>query len=182
MAVKIRLQRHGRKARPFYHIVVADSRAKRDGKFIEKLGTYNPITNPATVTLDVDKSVDWLLKGAQPTNTARSILSYKGVMMKKHLLGGVAKGAFDEVEMEKRFNAWLEEKEGKINAKKEGLEKAAQEDKAAKLEAERKIAEARIVIEEEVVVEETTEETVEEATAKTIDDVAAEASQEENAE
>lgn len=182
MAVKIRLQRHGRKARPFYHIVVADSRAKRDGKFIEKLGTYNPITNPATVTLDVDKSVDWLLKGAQPTNTARSILSYKGVMMKKHLLGGVAKGAFDEAEMEKRFNAWLEEKEGKINAKKEGLEKAAQEDKAAKLEAERKIAEARIVVEEEVVVEETTEETVEEATAKTIDDVAAEASQEENAE
>ena len=94
MATKIRLQRHGRKAKPIYKIVVADERAKRDGKFIEKLGLYNPNTNPATIELNFDRAVDWMMKGAQPTNTARAILSYKGVMMKKHLLGGIAKGAF----------------------------------------------------------------------------------------
>lgn len=182
MAVKIRLQRHGRKGRPFYHIVVADSRVKRDGKVIEKLGTYNPITNPATIDLDVDKAVDWLQKGAQPTNTARNILSYKGAMLKKHLLGGVAKGAFDEAEMEKRFNAWLEDKENQVNAKKEGLSKKAEDEKAARLEAEKKVADARVTVEE--VVEEAaaeteaaTEEVVEEA-AKTIEDVAAEAAEE----
>lgn len=118
MSVKIRLQRHGKKGKPFYHIVVADSRAKRDGRFIQKLGTYNPITNPATIDLDVNAAVDWLNKGAQPTDTARAILSYKGALYKKHLLGGVAKGAFDEAEAEKRFNAWLEEKEAKVQGKK----------------------------------------------------------------
>lgn len=179
MAVKIRLQRHGRKGRPFYHIVVADSRVKRDGKFIEKLGTYNPITNPATIDLDVDKAVDWLQKGAQPTNTARSILSYKGAMLKKHLLGGVAKGAFDEAEMEKRFNAWLEDKENQINTKKEGLSQKAEDEKAARLAAEKKIADARVAVEEEVVEEAPAAEgeATEEA-AQTIDDVAAEASEE----
>lgn len=175
MAVKIRLQRHGRKGRPFYYIVVADSRVKRDGKIIEKLGTYNPITNPATIDLNVDKAVDWLQKGAQPTNTARNILSYKGAMLKKHLLGGVAKGAFDEAEMEKRYAAWLEEKEGLINAKKDGLSKKAEDEKAARLEAERKVSEARVAVEEpeaEEVAEEATEE------AQTIDDVAEEAAAE----
>lgn len=106
MATRIRLQRHGRKGKPFFHIVVADSRAKRDGRFIEKLGTYNPITNPATIELNVDAAVKWLMTGAQPTDTARALLSYKGAYMKKHLLGGVAKGAFNEEEAEKRFAAW----------------------------------------------------------------------------
>lgn len=144
MSVKIRLQRHGKKGKPFYHIVVADSRAKRDGKFIQKLGTYNPIANPAIIELDVDASVDWLNKGAQPTDTARAILSYKGALYKKHLQGGVAKGAFDEAEAERRFNAWLEEKEAKIQGKKDGLAKSKEEAKKAALEAEQKVNEARI--------------------------------------
>ncbi len=156
MPVKIRLQRHGKKGKPFYHIVVADSRAKRDGRFIEKLGTYNPNTNPATIELDVDGSVKWLNNGAQPTDTARAILSYKGVLLKKHLLGGVAKGAFDEAEAEKRFQAWLEQKEGKIQAKKDGLTQAQEEAKATRLAEEVKVKEARVaaVVEEEKPAEE----------------------------
>ena len=180
MAVKIRLQRHGRKGRPFYHIVVADSRVKRDGKFIDKIGTYNPITNPAIIELDVDKAVEWLDKGAQPTNTARNILSYKGALLKRHLMGGVAKGAFDEAEAEKRFNAWLEGKENQILAKKEGLTKKQQEEKAAQLEAERKVAEARKAAEapEEEVAAETEATPEAEESAQSIDDVAQEASEE----
>ena len=123
MPVKIRLQRHGKKGKPFYWIVAADSRSKRDGRFLEKLGTYNPNVNPAKIDLDVDGSVAWLGKGAQPTDTARAILSYKGVMMKKHLMAGVAKGAFNEEEAEKRFAAWMENKEGQVIDKKSGLEK-----------------------------------------------------------
>ena len=115
MAVKIRLARHGKKAAPFYHIVAADSRAPRDGKFIEKLGTYNPITNPATIELNFERALDWLMKGAQPTDTCRAILSYKGVLYKKHLLGGVAKGAFSESDAEAKFNKWMEEKLGKLS-------------------------------------------------------------------
>ena len=107
MSVKIRLARHGKKGYAFYHIVAADSRAPRDGKFIEKLGTYNPNTNPATIELNADKALDWLQKGAQPTDTCRAILSYKGVLYKKHLLGGVAKGAFDEATAEAKFNKWM---------------------------------------------------------------------------
>ncbi|WP_018675911.1 30S ribosomal protein S16 [Riemerella columbina] len=144
MSVKIRLQRHGKKGKPFYHIVVADSRAKRDGRFIEKLGTYNPVSSPAVITLDVDAAVDWLQKGAQPTDTARAILSYKGALYKKHLLGGVAKGAFDEAEAEKRFNAWLEDKEARIQGKKEGVAKSKEEAKKAAIEAEEKVNQARI--------------------------------------
>ncbi len=144
MSVKIRLQRHGKKGKPFFHIVVADARARRDGRFIEKLGTYNPITNPATIELDVDAAVKWLNNGAQPTDTARAILSYKGAMLKKHLQGGVAKGAFDEAEAEKRFNAWLEAKESAVNAKKDGLAKSKADAKKAALEAEAKVNEARI--------------------------------------
>ncbi len=160
MPVKIRLQRHGKKGKPFYHIVVADSRAKRDGRFIERLGTYNPNTNPATIELNVDGSVKWLNNGAQPTDTARAILSYKGVMLKKHLLGGVAKGAFDEAEAEKRFQAWLEQKEGKVQAKKDGLSKAKEDAKAARLVEEVKIKEARAAaaVEAETPAEEVTEE------------------------
>ena len=144
MSVKIRLQRHGSKGKPFFHIVVADSRSRRDGKFIEKLGIYNPITNPATIELNVDSAVQWLNNGAQPTDTARAILSYKGALYKKHLQGGVAKGAFDEAEAEKRFGAWLEGKEAKVQGKVEGLSTAKSDAKKAALDAEAKVNQARI--------------------------------------
>ena len=143
MPVKIRLQRHGKKGKPFYWIVAADARAKRDGKFLEKLGTYNPNTNPATIDLDVDGSVKWLQNGAQPTDTARALLSYKGALLKHHLLGGVRKGAFSEEEAEKKFQAWLDEKAGLVNAKVEGLAKAKADAKAAALAAEKEVNEAR---------------------------------------
>lgn len=143
MPVKIRLARHGRKRRAFYHIVVADSRSPRDGRYIERIGSYNPNTNPATIDLDFDKALTWLGNGAQPTDTARAILSYEGVMMKKHLLEGVKKGAFDEAAAEEKFQAWKQEKLAKINAKKEGLSKAADEAKTARLEAEAKISSDR---------------------------------------
>ncbi|MDQ1855362.1 MULTISPECIES: 30S ribosomal protein S16 [unclassified Chryseobacterium] len=144
MSVKIRLQRHGKKGKPFFHIVVADSRARRDGRFIEKLGTYNPITNPATIELNVDSAVQWLNNGAQPTDTARAILSYKGALYKKHLQGGVAKGAFDEAEAEKRFNAWVEAKDAKVQGKVDGLATAKADAKKAAFEAEVKVNEARV--------------------------------------
>jgi small subunit ribosomal protein S16 len=121
MPVKIRLARHGRKRYAYYHIVVADSRAPRDGRYIERIGSYNPNTNPATIDLNNEKALLWLSNGAQPTDTARAILSYKGVMMKKHLLEGVKKGAFNEAEAEVRFQKWLVEKEAKIQAKKDEL-------------------------------------------------------------
>ena len=144
MSVKIRLQRHGKKGKPFYHIVVADARARRDGKFIEKLGTYNPITNPATIELNVDSAVKWLNNGAQPTDTAKAILSYKGALYKKHLAGGVAKGAFDQAEADKRFTAWVDAKEAKVQGKVDGLATAKADAKKAALEAEAKVNEARI--------------------------------------
>ena len=144
MSVKIRLQRHGKKGKPFFHIVVADARARRDGKFIEKIGTYNPVTNPAIIELNVDSAVKWLNNGAQPTDTARAILSYKGVLYKKHLLGGVAKGAVDEAEAEKRFNTWLEGKEQQVLGKKDGLKKAKEDAKKAALEAEAKVNQSRL--------------------------------------
>ena len=130
-------------AAAFYHIVAADSRAPRDGKFIEKLGTYNPNTNPATIDLDFEKALGWLQKGAQPTDTCRAILSYKGVLYKKHLLGGVAKGAFSETEAEARFNKWLGEKAGKIEAKSNKLATDAKSAEKARLAAEAKIKEER---------------------------------------
>ena len=144
MAVKIRLARHGKKGYAFYHIVAADSRAPRDGKFIEKLGTYNPNTNPATIDLCFEKALDWLQKGAQPTDTCRAILSYKGVLYKKHLLGGVAKGAFTEAEAEARFNKWLEAKAGKIEAKTNKLaaEAKVNEERAAAIAEKKAAAEA----------------------------------------
>jgi len=143
MPVKIRLARHGRKRHAYYHIVVANSRAPRDGRYIERIGSYNPNTNPATVELDFDKALDWLQKGAQPTDTARAILSYRGVLMKKHLLDGVKKGAFDEAEAEKRFEAWMTEKEAKIQAKVDRLTAESDEAYKARLEAEAKVSEAR---------------------------------------
>ncbi|MFI2741293.1 30S ribosomal protein S16 [Zhouia sp. PK063] len=143
MPVKIRLQRHGKKGKPFYWIVAADSRAKRDGKFLEKLGTYNPNTNPAQITLDVDSSVQWLQNGAQPTDTAKRILSYKGVLLKHHLLGGVAKGALTAEQVDEKFNAWLDEKEGKVSSKEADLAQAKADAKAKALEAEKEVNEKR---------------------------------------
>ncbi|NNG10831.1 MAG: 30S ribosomal protein S16 [Arenibacter sp.] len=143
MPVKIRLQRHGKKGKPFYWVVAADSRAKRDGKFLEKLGTYNPNTNPATIELDLDSSVKWLQNGAQPTDTAKRILSYKGVLLKHHLLGGVRKGALTEEQVEEKFNAWLEEKGKLVSSKVEDLAKAEADAKAKALEAEKEINEKR---------------------------------------
>lgn len=138
MATKIRLQRHGKKGKPFYHVVVADSRAPRDGKFIERIGSYNPNTNPATIVLDFEKALDWVNKGAQPTDTARAILSYKGVLYKKHLQGGVKKGAFDEAKAEELFAQWSEGKDAKIEGKKSGLAQSKEEVKKAALAAEAK--------------------------------------------
>ena len=143
MPVKIRLARHGRKKFAYYHIVVADSRAPRDGNYIERIGMYNPNTNPATIELDFDKALDWLTKGAQPTDTTRAILSYRGVMMKKHLLEGVKKGAFDETEAERRFIAWKQEKDAKIQAKVDKLNNDASTDAEKRLAAEAKVNEAR---------------------------------------
>ncbi len=143
MAVKIRLARHGKKGYAFYHIVAADSRAPRDGRFIEKLGTYNPNTNPATIDLNFERALDWLQKGAQPTDTCRAILSYKGVMMKKHLLGGVAKGAFSESDAEARFNKWLGEKEEKITGKASKLAADAKSAEKSRMSAEAKVREER---------------------------------------
>ncbi len=143
MPVKIRLQRHGKKGKPFYWVVAADSRAKRDGKFLEKIGTYNPISNPAQIELDVDAAVKWLKNGAQPTETARRILSYKGVLLKYHLLGGVAKGALTLEQAEAKFNAWLEQKTGKITSKEEKLAKDKASAKASALAAEKEANEKR---------------------------------------
>ena len=143
MPVKIRLTRQGRKKRPYYHIVVSDSRAPRDGRFIEKLGNYDPNTNPATIELDFGKSLDWVLKGAQPTDTCRAILSYKGVMYKKHLVEGVRKNAFSEEEAEKKFTLWLTGKEAKIQAKISSLDQKKTDSKTKRMEHEAKVNEAR---------------------------------------
>jgi small subunit ribosomal protein S16 len=143
MAVKIRLARKGRKKLAYYHIVVADSRSPRDGRYIEKIGKYNPLTNPATIELDFDKALGWLQNGALPSETCRAILSYKGVLIKKHLLEGVKKGAFDDAEATRRFEEWMKQNEAKIEAKKSGLEKSKEDDIAEKLENEKRINEAR---------------------------------------
>ena len=150
MPVKIRLQRHGKKGKPFYWIVAADSRSKRDGKFLEKLGTYNPNTNPATIDLKVDNSVTWLQNGAQPSDTAKRILSYKGVLLKHHLLGGVRKGALTEEQAEEKFNAWLAEKEKSVASKVDGLDKVKADAKAKALQAEKEVNEKRALAAAEV--------------------------------
>jgi ribosomal protein S16 len=143
MPVKIRLQRHGKKGKPFYWIVAANSRAKRDGKFLEKLGTYNPVSNPAQIEIDVDAAVKWLKNGAQPSDTARRILSYKGVLLKYHLLGGVAKGALTEEQAEAKFKAWLDEKANKVSSKEQKLAKEKADAKAKTLSAEKEANEKR---------------------------------------
>lgn len=143
MPARIRLQRHGKKGRPFYHIVAADVRAKRDGRYIEKIGTYNPNTNPATIDLEFDKAVDWLDKGAQPSDTARAILSYKGVLLRHHLLKGVRKGALTEAEADKRFEAWLKDKEQKVQVKVDSVSKSAAEAEKERITREKAIADER---------------------------------------
>jgi len=180
MSVKIRLQRHGKKGKPFYWIVAADARAKRDGRFLEKLGTYNPNTNPATVNLDVDGAVKWLQNGAQPTDTAKTILSYKGAMLKNHLVGGVRKGALTEEQAEEKFQAWLEEKAGKVASKEENVAKVKSEAKAKALEAEKAVNEARVAAAVEEVAPEVVEEEVAEEVAPEVveEEVAEEAAPE----
>jgi len=143
MPVKIRLQRHGRKGYAYYHIVIADSRAPRDGKFIERIGSYNPNTNPATIDLKFEKALYWLQTGAQPTDTTRNILSAEGVLMKKHLLEGVQKGAFDAAEADKRFAAWKESKESTISKTKEQLNAGKQADAKSRLAAEIEVNKAK---------------------------------------
>lgn len=165
MPVKIRLQRHGKKGNPFYWIVAADARSKRDGRYLEKLGTYNPNTNPATVEVKLDNAVNWLEKGAQPTDTARTLLSYRGVMLKHHLNGGIRKGALSQEEADKKFAAWLEEKEAKIQAKKEGLSQSESELKAKRLADEKAVSDKRLAdaaaAEAEAAAEEATAESTE---------------------
>ena len=143
MSVKIRLQRHGKKGKPFYWIVAADARSKRDGKFLEKIGTYNPTANPAIIDLNVDAAVQWLHNGAQPTDTAKAILSYKGALLKHHLDGGVRKGALTQDQADAKFTAWLDEKAGTVTAKKDGLSKAKDDAKAKAFKLEQEANERR---------------------------------------
>ncbi len=143
MATKLRLQRRGRKNHPFYQIIVADSRAPRDGKYIERIGSYNPNTNPATIILDFERALHWIQTGAQPTDTVRNILSAEGVLMKKHLLGGVAKGAFSEEEAEKRFDAWKNNKQQAAQSEKSRNEEKMRNEEKARLEAEKEVNKAR---------------------------------------
>ncbi|MDR0711088.1 MAG: 30S ribosomal protein S16 [Prevotellaceae bacterium] len=143
MAVKIRLARHGKKGHAFYHMVVADSRAPRDGKFIEKIGIYDPNTDPATVELNFERALDWLNKGAQPTETTRAILSYKGVLLRKHLDGGIKKGALTPEAAEQKFQAWIADKKLKISTKKNLLDKAKSEHHKSRLSEEAKAKEAK---------------------------------------
>jgi small subunit ribosomal protein S16 len=143
MPAKIRLQRAGKKGQPFYHIVIADGRAPRDGKFIERIGTYNPITKPAAIILDVDKAVNWLNNGAQPTDTVRAILSYKGVLYKNHLAKGVKKGALTEEQAEAKFQTWLKEKEAKIESGKNADDQAIKAEAKKRFDAEAKVKDDR---------------------------------------
>jgi small subunit ribosomal protein S16 len=179
MATRIRLQRHGRKGRPIFNIVVADSRAKRDGKFIEDLGQYNPNTNPATIDLNFERALEWMMSGAEPSNTARAILSYKGVLMKKHLLEGVKKGALTAEQVEERFAKWLNDKQSLIDGKITNLSSAASKAKSDRLkaEADANTKKAEAVAAKFAVVEEApvAEEVAEEAASEEVAEVAAEA-------
>ncbi len=143
MAVKIRLQRHGKKNFAFFHIVVADTRAPRDGRYIEQIGSYNPNTNPATIILNAERALAWLNVGAEPSLVVRRILSYEGVLLRKHLQGGVAKGALTQEQADKKFADWKAQRDAKINAKKEGLAKAAADVAKAAAEAEAKVNQER---------------------------------------
>jgi len=176
MATRIRLQRHGKKNNAFFHIVAADSRAKRDGKFIEKLGVYNPNTNPATIDINFEKTLNWVQTGAEMSDTARAILSYKGVLYKNHLLKGVTKGALTLEQVETKFNAWLADKDSKINNKVDGLAKAQAADKAARLKAEEEsnAAKAKAIEAKNTPVEEVAEVTAEAAEEVANEEVASE--------
>jgi small subunit ribosomal protein S16 len=179
MPVRIRLQRHGKKGKPFFWIVAADARSKRDGKYLEKIGTYNPNTNPATIDLNIDSAVQWLHNGAQPTDTAKAILSYKGALLKHHLDGGVRKGALTQEQADGKLATWLDAKSGKVDAKKDGLSKEQADAKAKAFKAEQVANEKRMaaiadaVKAEEVV--EVAEEVVEvEAAVEVTEEVAVE--------
>lgn len=178
MAVKLRLQRFGRKKRPFYHVVVADERAPRDGRFIERIGSYNPTTNPAIIELNVDRAVNWLQNGAQPTDTVRAILSYKGALYKNHLLNGVRKGVLSMEDADVKFAEWLDSKTGQIDSKKQKLADAkAAKDKEV-LEREARIREARekeIMLKNSPLAEEVVESESSEAGDQTEAEVSAEA-------
>lgn len=143
MPTKIRLQRHGKKGSAFFHIVIADGRAPRDGKFIEKLGTYNPTTNPATIDINTDRALYWLQTGAQPTDTCRAILGYRGVLYKNHLAKGVTKGALTQEQADAKFEKWVAEKENKINSKKEKLSTSKSDAYKQRMAAEAKAKEAK---------------------------------------
>jgi len=194
MSVKIRLQRHGKKGKPFYWVVAADARSKRDGKYLEKIGTYNPNTNPATIDLNLDSAVKWLHNGAQPTDTARAILSYKGALLKHHLDGGVRKGALTQEQADAKLSTWLDEKAGKVDAKKDGLSKAQADAKAKAFKAEQDVNAKRLAaaakaeadaiaanapVEEEAAEVEATDEAVAEVEAATEEAPAAEENNEE---
>ena len=144
MATRLRLQRRGRKNYPFYQIIVADSRAPRDGKYIERIGSYNPNTNPATITLDFERALHWLQTGAEPSDTVRNILSREGVLMKKHLLGGVAKGAFTEEEADRKYEEWIANKHKDIESVKTAEEEKERAEEKARLDAEKKANQARL--------------------------------------
>ena len=169
MPVKIRLQRHGKKGKPFYWLVAADARAKRDGRYLEKIGTYNPNTNPATVDLDIDAAVKWLENGAQPTDTARTLLSYRGALLKHHLQGGVNKGALTQEDADAKFEAWLEDKGNRIQAKVDGLSKEEAKAQADAFAAEKAVNEKRVsdakALEEEAATEAAAAVAAEEAAA-----------------
>lgn len=180
MATKIRLQRHGRKGYAFYSIVIADVKAPRDGKFIEKIGTYNPNTNPATIDLNFDRALNWVIKGAQPTDTVRNILSNEGVYMKKHLLGGITKGAFGEAEAEAKFEAWKNNKQTGLATLKAKNAEAKKAETKARLDAEKKVneekakalAEKKATEEAAKVTEEKTEDSAEAVTTAVVETVA----------
>lgn len=165
MAVKIRLARRGRKKAPVYDVVVADARAPRDGRYIEKIGTYNPNVNPAAIDIDNEKAFNWVMTGAQPTDTVRAMLSYRGIMLKKHLQIGVIKGAITQEQADAKYDEWAKDKESKVQGKIDALSQAKDADKKARLEAEAKVKEARAAkiaeknkVEEEAAAEDTTEE------------------------
>ena len=165
MPVRIRLQRHGKKGKPFYWVVAADSRSKRDGRYLEKIGTYNPTTNPATIDINTDSAVQWLQNGAQPTDTAKNILAYKGVLLKNHLLNGVKKGALTQEEADAKFEAWVVEKEAKVEAKISTLDKQADAAKKKALAAEKEVSDKRKADAEAALLEETA---TEEASAEEV--------------
>ena len=183
MATRIRLQRHGKKGKPFFHLVAADSRARRDGKFIEKLGTYNPNTNPATIEMNFDRTLHWVQVGAEMSDTARAILSYKGILYKNHLVNGVKKGALTMEDVETRFAAWETEKNSKIDAKKAGLGQSVEAIKAERLKVETAANAAKAkaielkntpVLEEVAVEEEVAEEAPEASAEETTEENSAE--------